>query len=164
VASIEHQRPAGMWVRMMASLVDLLIATIVVVAVVALGELALHRSISGDVFQLAGYVLYGGALTARNGRTLGQWLFELEVVDVATGQRPSLRRAFLRIAVPTLPPLLAVAGKRWAPWSDAVVAVALAVPFLGLIWASLRSVNKQTYWDRISHTLVRYRTRRTTAF
>jgi len=32
-----------------------------------------------------------------------------------------------------------------------------------LLWASLRSHGKLTIWDRLSGTMVRYRTRRTTA-
>jgi hypothetical protein len=42
------------------------------------------------------------------------------------------------------------------------LATLLLVP-IALLWASLRSVGKQTFWDKLSGTMVRYRTRRTTA-
>jgi hypothetical protein len=38
-----------------------------------------------------------------------------------------------------------------------------AVPPVLLAWASLRSVAKLAVWDRFSRSMVRYRTRRTTA-
>jgi len=165
LASIEHQRPAGLWVRMMASFVDFLVVGVVMIAIVAVIGLVLGFGNIDNFgsYQLPAYVLYTAALTARTGRTLGQWLFELEVVDAATGGRPKLRPSFVRVALPVGALFVILVTDRWLPFSEALLAISVIAPIASLIWASLRSVNKQTFWDRISHTLVRYRTRRTTS-
>jgi hypothetical protein len=122
------------------------------------------------LFLLLVYPAYRTVLIARTGRSLGQWLFELEVVDVETGNRPSLRRAAIRAIVPWALPLIntvidLVLGLwryelHWIPHT--ILGATGLLPPLALLWASLRSVNKQTVWDKLSHTMVRYRTRRPT--
>jgi uncharacterized RDD family membrane protein YckC len=114
------------------------------------------------------YALYATALTARTGRTLGKWLFELEVVDVVTGGKPTLRRAALREILPIAAPCLvsginSVLGHRGYKLdtvAEAMFAVLSCAPPVLLVWASLRSIAKRTPWDKLSHTMVRYRTRR----
>jgi hypothetical protein len=170
LASVEHMRPAGLWVRSMATFIDLVIVALMTLAVVAPVQLVLHVSFDGSGPFLVMYLLYATALIRRNGRTFGQWLFELEVADVATGQRPGLRRAALRVGLPIAGPLadlvvsfvLGRFGYRLLPLTEGVFVAMMLAPPIALVWASLRSVGKQTVWDRASRTMVRYRTRRAT--
>src|SRR5205823_4843345 len=53
LTSVEHMRPAGFWVRSMATGVDLLIALLVALPAIKLLELVLRR----DVGELAFYLL-----------------------------------------------------------------------------------------------------------
>jgi hypothetical protein len=53
-------------------------------------------------------------------------------------------------------------GYRLLALTEGVFVAAVLAPPIALIWASLRSVGKQTVWDRASRTMVRYRTRRAT--
>jgi len=175
LASVEHMRPAGLWVRMMAGLADMMIGLVLATVIALPPWLLMFRKHSFDSFLMLGFlvmfVLYRTAFIARGGRTLGQWLFELEVVDVTTGGRPSLRRAAIRVLVPTVALLASSTvssvidlggGQLDDPMHTILTAIAL-VPALALLWASLRSVAKHTVWDKLSRTMVRYRTRRTTA-
>jgi len=45
---------------------------------------------------------------------------------------------------------------------DIVLVATLFLVLLALLWASLRSLGKQTIWDKLSGTMVRYRTGWTT--
>ena len=168
-------RPAGFWVRSMAALVDLIALMIVGGALYGLAALAVqgqpHSAVDTNVLIFLGYLLGTTALVARTGRTPGKWLFELEVVATATGQRPSLRRAAIRTVVPIALPLAGalvdwgsrLAGHRRSDVADIISIVSACAPPVALLWASLRSHGKLTIWDRLSGTMVRYRTRRTTA-
>jgi uncharacterized RDD family membrane protein YckC len=172
LASVEHARPAGLWARSMAICIDLLLATLVVLPGAGLVEVLTSRhtpDTSALVFAI--YAAGAIALTARTGRTPGKWLFELEVVDVVTGAPPTLGRAAIRVLLPILVPLVVGAikfvveleGYKLRKIVDALDVVVFLLAPLALLWASLRSVSKQTIWDRLSRTMVRYRTRRTTA-
>ena len=170
LASVEHQRPAGMWVRSMAALIDLLFASLLTGLLVLPLRALLGYGFGGNLgpFILVLYTLYAAALTARNGRTPGQWLFELEVVDATTGKKPTLGRAALHVALPGALPVIASALEALThhqldTLTDVLMIVGCALVPLAMIWGTLRSLNKQTFWDRASHTLVRYRTRRTNA-
>jgi uncharacterized RDD family membrane protein YckC len=175
LSSVDHMRPAGFVVRSMAALVDVLAVVAAagvlygVVALVTLGRT--HGGVDLNALFFLAYLLGTTALVARTGRTPGKWMFELEVVDTATGQRPPLRRAAIRAVVPVALPLAAsivewsmrLAGHKRGGIAEAVSAVSACIPPLALLWASLRSHGKLTIWDRLSGTMVRYRTRRTTA-
>ena len=175
LSSVDHMRPAGFWVRSMAALVDLIALMIVGGALYGLAALAVqgqpHSAVDTNVLIFLGYLLGTTALVARTGRTPGKWLFELEVVATATGQRPSLRRAAIRTVVPIALPLAGalvdwgsrLAGHRRSDVADVISIVSACAPPFALLWASLRSHGKLTIWDRLSGTMVRYRTRRTTA-
>jgi len=166
LASVEHMRPAGLWVRTMATLIDFIIVGIVVALLSLLAGLVFELHGDEGPYQFIAYGLYVTLLTARLGRTPGQWLFELEVVDTATGLRPSRWRSLIRVVVPCGAAFLVIVAKdllHWLRRADWPFIVAMFAPWLLLIWASLRSLGKQTIWDKLSHTLVRYRTRRTTA-
>jgi uncharacterized RDD family membrane protein YckC len=157
LASVEHMRPAGVGVRTMATLVDFLIVGAPIGALLAVASYLLERHTNNNAFLAAGYGLYVTLLTARLGRTPGQWLFELEVVDAATGQRPTRLRSLIRFAASAGPACAAMFIDALPDW---VFGVALVLPMCLLMWASLRSLTKQTVWDQLSKTLVRYRTRR----
>ncbi|HET7502237.1 MAG TPA: protein kinase, partial [Kofleriaceae bacterium] len=172
LTSVEHIRPAGLWVRSMAAFVDFIAVSLLIAAVVLPIRLLLDDpSGSLDAFILLLYPLYATALTARYGRTPGKSLFELEVIDVETGTRPTLRRAVIRTAVPGALPLLGGLLSKLLPLFgyelieplEIAFIVSCCVPPLLLVWASLRSVSKRTLWDKLSGTMVRYRTRRAPA-
>jgi serine/threonine protein kinase len=170
LASVEHSRPAGLWARSIATLVDLTIAGVLVMALVAVIQLVLDGRVHGDSgpYVLAGYALYAIALISRVGRTFGHWLFDLEVVDIATGNKPNPVRAVLRVALPVAGPFASLLSNYLLRFygyelDDLVLLATLLLVPLALLWASLRSVGKQTFWDKLSGTMVRYRTRRTTA-
>ena len=169
LTSVDHMRPAGLWVRSMAAFVDLMIAMMLAAALILPLEL-LFTGAAGDLNAsiLVVYAFYATALTTRTGRTLGKWLFELEVVDVETGGKPRLRRAAVRETLPIAVPCLAAfisfvlgrQGYKLGGIAEAVFAVISCAPPVLLVWASLRSVRKQTLWDKLTRTMVRYRTRR----
>jgi hypothetical protein len=168
-ASVEHMRPAGFWVRSMAALVDLLLSTCAVLALIGLAQLVFSRG-GGEVggFVFAVYAFSRLALIAYSGRTFGQWLFELEVIDTATGGRPTLGRAALRVVLPVAAPVIGLLIKFALELYDyqvdglglAAIAMSTVLGPVLLLWASMRSVSKQATWDRISRTMVRYRARR----
>jgi uncharacterized RDD family membrane protein YckC len=174
LSSVDHMRPAGFWVRSMAALVDLLATAVVAGALFAVIALVNRRGAYSDVdlnvLVFLAYLLGATALVARTGRTPGKWLFELEVVDTATGQRPSLRRAAIRAIVLCGLPLAGALAK-WGltlsghkhGMAETVSIMSSCVPGFALLWAALRAHGKRTIWDRLSGTMVRYRTRRTTA-
>jgi uncharacterized RDD family membrane protein YckC len=154
----------------MASLIDLLFASLITaIIVLPLRAIFSHR-FNGDLgpFILLCYAVYATALSARNGRTPGQWLFELEVVDAASGKKPTLGRTALRVGIPVALPVFGQLVEYLVPHrldalTDILVVGGCALAPIAMVWATLRSLNKQTLWDRASHTLVRYRTRRTNA-
>ena len=175
LTSVDHMRPAGLWVRVMAGFADLMISMVVAGAIAFPVSMLSRDRIQFDAaFSIAfliSIVVYRAGFIARTGRTLGQWLFELEVVDLTTGGRPSLRRALIRVLVPTVPltasstigGIMELAGGRLNGMPHNVIAGLGLLPCIALLWASLRSVAKHTVWDKLSRTMVRYRTRRTTA-
>jgi len=170
LASVEHMRPAGFWVRSMAALVDLLLSTCAVFALFVLGQLVFSRGggeVGGFVFVV--YAFSRLALIARSGRTFGQWLLELEVIDTATGGRPALGRAALRVVLPVAAPGIGLSIKftlqlydyRLNGLGEAAIAMSTVLGPILLLWASMHSVSKQSIWDKVSRTMVRYRARRT---
>jgi len=172
LASDSHTRPAGTAVRTLAGFADLLVAGVAAGLVLfAVSALWSDGDIEGNVPILTVLFLYISIATARWGRTLGQSLLELEVVDVTTGLRPRLGPAFLRTAIALGIPLLAfwidffagLLGLELIGLAKLVVGIAfLVLTPLAMVWASLRSPGKRTPWDRMTRTMVRYRTRRPT--
>jgi hypothetical protein len=169
LASAAHTRPAGFWVRTLATGIDALLALIV-----AGGALLLASALgagSRDEMPAMFLVLaaYQTLALARWGRTAGKAIFELEVVDVRTLARPSrataLRRALAMLGLPALVVWAADAlrsiGEDTAGNSVAAATLVLVpLALLLLIHASLRVAGKRAPWDRLSGTLVRYRTPR----
>jgi hypothetical protein len=173
LASLAHTRPAGFWVRSIATLIDLMVVAIVVA--LSFAVLRIQRetgSVQLDLgpFMFATYGVYAMITTALMGRTFGQALFELDVVEVTTGSRPSLARsaarAWLAVAVPLTAETIAY-SVRAAGYElsgiGSVLRVNLLVVVMLLVWASIRVPGKRTVWDKISGTMVRYRTTRAAA-
>jgi hypothetical protein len=170
LASAQHTRPAGIWVRGVALLVDLLLVTFAI----ALAKAPLWPD-QPVPFALVGFptmAVIAMIGIARWGTTPGMALFELEIASVATGARPTWRQAFVRTsALAAVPIGLAVASRVLALFGVAVAGDLLEltglalVGILGLavIHASLRVPGKRTPWDRLAGTIVRYRTGRRSA-
>jgi hypothetical protein len=168
-ASIEHTRPAGFWVRCIASGIDLAVVGAILTAVAALIYLVTRKDPSMDGWVLPVGLGYGTIAIGRWGTTGGKALFELELVTHATGLRPSWRRAALRELALVGPPVvgsllwrtLGVAGAPgWLQtglrWLEAVYWIAAACA----LWhAAMRVPGKRAPWDRIAGTIVRYRRR-----
>ena len=172
LTSVEHMRPAGFWVRSMATGVDLLIALLAALVISMALKLFVSRGVSDNTMMLMILPIHiglGALLIVKRGRTLGKSLFELEVVDTATGNRPRLAGAMIRVGLPMavlflaglVGAVLSAFGYKLHGIADALLIVVSCSPPLALLWASLRSLGKQAPWDRVSGTMVRYRTRRT---
>ncbi|HSK03751.1 MAG TPA: protein kinase, partial [Kofleriaceae bacterium] len=169
LASAAHTRPAGFLVRALATGLDFLL-----VALVIGGAFALLRALgAGDredkPLLFLGFVAYQALVVARWGRTPGKALFELEVVDTATLARPALplaiRRALAMLGVPTLAWWAQAAAElaglaSAAELLEAVAVLAIALGPALLLHAALRVAGKRAPWDRLSGTMVRYRTPR----
>ncbi len=166
--SRRRTRPAGFLVRMVAASIDfaLLVAGVVVPVSLLDGE----DNAAFNAVLMALFGLSKALITHRLGGSIGQRIFELEVVDVRTHKRPSIAALVWRSAF-LLAPLI-VAGLfemlRYVPMPatmlklHTIAANALAIfAFLALIIAlaisSLRAAGRRTPWDRWSHTMVRYR-------
>ena len=164
LASAAYTRPAGFWVRMVAMFVDMLLVAIVMAAggaVLGMGDnVGLTRALpAAALLQLVA--------TAWRGTTPGKAMFELEVADVAGGNKPRLRAVLVRMLV--LYGMIGVIGggayiAPWPSWMrDALVALGTVLPILLLARASLRVAGKRTPWDRVAGTIVRYKTSRRSA-
>ena len=166
MASAQHTKPAGLWVRAIAAFIDFTLVGIIV---------GVARSvITGDGTGTVGtYVLPALGLVQalavwRWGTTLGKALFELEIVDVETARRPTLRRALVRSLVlygpVTATDWLNVAARQLDVTPMFVFSLLVAIAYVGgilaLVHASLRVPGKRTPWDRIAGTMVRYRAAR----
>ena len=159
LVSTLHTRPAGAWVRAIASTIDfILFGILFAILMIPFGG----GDIDGNV--AAPFVLaYATLSLSRWGTTAGKALLELEVVDVATNQRPSLPRAFVR-EVTMLGPMIAVAAARYYLHLDEIFVPAVgALLVLALFLAAWRTPGKRTLWDRLSRTQVRYRASRRTS-
>jgi hypothetical protein len=166
--SAEHTRPAGIWVRTMAAIIDLGLSAMMVaiLSVLATGEDGGDSRILrfGCVFAL----VYRTIAVARWGTTAGKALFELEVVSVATARRPTWRQALRRDLVLLGALIVSAWGAhaaklfRFAPGDlfGLLGAVSVLLICASLLHATLRVPGKRAAWDRASGTLVRYRTHR----
>jgi len=166
LASAVHTRPAGFWARGIATSLDFGLAAIIVALLIALGNLVGAPDVMGITIQLPVFAAYQAIAIARWGRTFGKAVFELEVVDVGTTERPSLARATRRAIVMWGPPWLvlftndafALVGIELARDVSALLAALLfATGILVLLHASARVAGKRAVWDRIAGTMVRYR-------
>jgi hypothetical protein len=164
--SAQYTRPAGVWVRSIAFLIDLLILTII--ASITFGLIGSDdRDIPMGPIAMTGLSILALFLIVRWGTTPGAALFELEVIDVRTGKRPGWRPAILRVLWSYGPIVvlawLEVAAVKWhgpevVTDLTKVASVAWMILILvRLIHASLRVPGKRTPWDLRSDTMMRYR-------
>jgi hypothetical protein len=172
LASLQHTRPAGVWVRAIAMLVDFILVLIVLGLFEVLRE-ALFGG-GGDITGASAMpiaALYSMFAIHRWGATAGKALLELEVVTIATSQRPTWGQAARRQLVFASVPFGFTVGDYAVAHLglplpndlfDLLFAVAVCVLGLMLVHASLRVPGKRTPWDRLAGTMVRYRTTRGT--
>ena len=162
-------RPAGFWVRMTAALIDVLLLSIIGLALLSflpLGDI-------NDLILLAMWIGYVTVTHGRWGQTLGKAMFDIEVVPVEQAGRLSYKAAGLRALVQMgVPLVLALAAeivqRNTVPaanagyvWIVVVLAVlVVALPIGGLIRGVVFGSQKRTRWDRYAGTLVRYRSNR----
>jgi len=160
--STAHTRPAGIIVRGCAALVDLLAALLL--------SLPLHLLAAGKHDTDASFVLvwplYVALTLSRWSSTFGQILFDLEVISIDTGRRPTFLQALRRWALEYGLLALGILGSNVAPRSwvhdgaNVLCGIAVVVAItLGLY--ALRRPDKRAFWDRAARTLVRYRRPRT---
>jgi hypothetical protein len=165
LASAAHTRPAGFWVRMAATLVDSVLVLIAMVA--AMFAMGIHDDVSMPATVTPVALLQLIAIAWR-GTTPGKAMFELEVVNVASGQKPGLAAVVVRslvlyglvgavAVVKYVVPLPSWAREGWP------VVIAMLLPIAALARASLRVAGKRTPWDRVAGTMVRYKTSRRSA-
>jgi hypothetical protein len=169
LASTARTRPAGFWVRSLASGIDLLLVGLVVSSALGLARLlgAGQPEEMGTLF--LALAVYQALAVSRWGRTAGKALFELEVVDTATLARPrptvAIRRSLAMLGVPTLAwgvqdALSALDIDRAAELAEVAAFLVFPLGLLLLLHASLRRSGKRALWDRLSGTVVRYRAAR----
>ncbi|MBL9020256.1 MAG: protein kinase [Myxococcales bacterium] len=169
LASATHTRPAGFWARAIAGGVDVLVAGTVVSAALLLGEVLTGYELDSNFVPIiALFAVYGLVCTARWGTTLGKALFELEVVEVATGVRPSWRVAVKRTALVFTVPLalglftliarhVDLGPKLVRDLTGGLTGLWFPICGLVLVHAALRVPGKRAPWDRLAGTVVRYR-------
>jgi len=156
--SLARNPPVGLFMRGAAAAIDWAVPMLTIGAVM----FALNRV--SDLVGITGCALASIAATARWGTSLGRLLFDLEVVSVATGRPPTLRRAALRwileYGVTAVGFLLANGGRG----GDLGAAIGLGLAGVGSAFAiaeaaraSWREPDKRTLWDRAGGTVVRYR-------
>ncbi|HTR56139.1 MAG TPA: protein kinase [Kofleriaceae bacterium] len=173
LASAHHTRPAGIWVRGIAWLVDLILVMIVLglfAEAVAIALVDSDRSVDISTWLLPALALVQTLAYARWGTTPGKALFELEVIQLETGRRPRLPTALAREAVLYGAVIVGKLGADLAHVLGAGSLVELVLKTvdllaygaigLALVHASLRVPGKRTPWDRVSDTMVRYRASR----
>ena len=113
------------------------------------------------------FALYRFATFSWLGRSLGQAIFEIEVVSMVDGRRPSRAQIARRLLWQLFLPIFALVGMVVFPdhstyvggIAKALSPIALAFLFIHLYFASMRLSKRRTWWDRKSGTLVRYRPR-----
>ena len=169
LVSVERTRPAGGSVRAIATVVDLILSALLAgLMILAASALGMNTDdVNANALVLTVLAAYSIAALARLGRTFGQMLLELEVVDVATGGRPRLGQALLRVGLPLAIPLvmtwisfvLGLLDLELETGPSRMLALSLGLVPIALIWAAAAVPGKRTIWDKASKTLVRYRTR-----
>ena len=165
LASTVHTRPAGFWVRLIASGIDAMILALVVLLVgLGLAEVVHRAPASLDPYIYGALFLYEVVAVHRWGTTVGKALFELEVTELATGARPGWRASAIRAAILLGVSTVAGVGTAICEWQgyehgawDSVTVVVFPLLLLALLFAAWRSHGKRALWDRAAGTIVRYR-------
>ncbi|HPH68672.1 MAG TPA: protein kinase [Kofleriaceae bacterium] len=166
--SRRRTRPAGFLVRTAAASIDFVLLTALVVVPAALLHADGNITFNAVLFALFG--LSKVLVSNRLGGSIGQRVFELEVIDVRTQRRPAIKTFAWRSALMMAPLLVAwiLSLVRYLPVaastsatltnvSNVIDVVAFGAIMLALAISSLRAAGRRTPWDRWSHTMVRYR-------
>ena len=173
LASAAHTRPAGFVTRSIATGVDaLLVAIVANIGNAVFGLVTGYETTNNVVPILTLLALYVTILGARWGTTLGKTLFELELVEVATGTRPTWGTSALRsAALFAIPVTLAWIIELLRMLGAGHLLVRQLLSVLAIAWfpicaillgrAALRVPGKRAPWDVIAGTVVRYRARTT---
>jgi serine/threonine protein kinase len=165
--STTRNRPAGATVRTAAMAIDTFVLLPLLWAVTWALSKGLQREFDGMIAFSLAMPLYRLALLAWRGRTLGQAIFELEVIDLGTASKPSRRQAARRMVyqfglLVTASLLSSLTGAR-AGWlgtvGEALVPTVTVLMLMTLYLSSWRHAKRRTWWDRRSDTMVRYRPR-----
>jgi hypothetical protein len=146
-------RPAGVFARATAAMVDLLLLGMVAAL------LAMVLPFDENVVLITVWAAYAILIEARWGTTPGRALFEIELASSETGARPTLRQTALRWAVQGGPLATgAVLEALHAGTVATVIGVAgAAYAVIALAYAAVREPDKRAIWDRVAGTQTRYR-------
>jgi hypothetical protein len=172
LTSAQHTSPGGFWARWIAASFDFFGIAMLVLAVGGLIVMASDdREVSGNLIMFPLFAVYQTLAIKRWGTTAAKALFELEVVSMTTGGRPSWRESITRSLVMCGPLLVTewvafgfeALGLDLAREITQIITIALfPILILLLLVAAIRTPGKRTLWDRWAGTMVRYRTRRMT--
>jgi hypothetical protein len=171
LASAQHTRPAGLFVRGIATGVDFILCLILLGISQAVRVAITGNGSSGGFGDFAPMlvVLYTTLTIGRWGTTAGKALFELQVVSLATSQRPTWKQTLRRQLLIAVWPIGFGLADRVVEYFklpiptglfDILMVIAVVAIILSLVHASLRVPGKRTPWDRLAKTMVRYRTTR----
>ena len=150
-------RPAGAWVRAIATLIDFIVVSLLTVLV----ALPFSRDVNlDDSIGNALLLVYMTVTLARWGTSAGKAILELQVVAIADNGKPSLTRAFVREVAEYGPTVIASIITRIFKLDAVVPAIVAGITILALFFAAWRVPGKRAWWDRISGTQVRYRVAR----
>ena len=164
-ASPEARRPAGVFVRAFAGVLDF----VALLAVAGLAASTLDPWVSdplGNVIMGAGALLYEVAMLARFGRTLGRMALEIEVAPEARAGRVTWRQALLRFVIKLGPLYVGSGGISLLEQQGDVTSVVeiatfvvlivlIVLPVLALLATVLRP-DRRALWDRAAGTRVCY--------
>ncbi len=157
-----RSRPTGLWPRLVAALIDLIIAALISMPISVIAD-------DANVGLGAYFLLLEPWMLRRFGTTPGHSLFETEVVPLHA-ERTTYMQGALRCLTMCGPLMLGLALKAWAELTDSTplhwVAGALtlggvAYPLIELARVALTTADARTLWDRVAGTRVRYRLRGT---
>jgi hypothetical protein len=162
LVSTRQTRPAGLWVRMAADSVDVILVGIACAA--AILPFSPESNVGQSISSLA-LLAYTTIAIGWRGTTAGKALFELELISTDTAQRPSWQQAARRQLALYGP--MAVLGTilEYSAAKNSTAKIVLAVVVVAyvslcvidLAFATLRRAGKRTLWDVLSRTQVRYR-------
>jgi hypothetical protein len=157
--STARTRPAGIFARATAALVDLMLFGMAAALLTMVAHAVLPIDIEENVFLVGVWAAYAILIEARWGTTPGRALFEIELASTPTGGRPTLRQTALRWLVQGGP---LAAGALLGSFGAGTVGTVIgglgsAYPAIALCYAAVREPDKRAIWDRVAGTQTRYR-------
>ncbi len=165
--SSERSRPAGATARTAAAAIDMFVLLPLIFAISWLVHTVWQREMDGMLVFSFLFGIYRFATTSWFGRSVGQAVFELETVSMVDGRRPSraqmASRLLWQLFLPLVTQLLALGfGGSKTFLGEAIKmtqVIACLLVIAALYYSSIRLSKRRTWWDRKSHTMVRYRPR-----